>query len=219
MSLVLMPITVSVVSYNTWKIHHVILRYHHTKPHKRGWERTWMNTSLAAKPGYISTPSSSAFIPNQRTNWLKLQKQGSIHMNNLMDFGKWGVFLLVSVHLLVFLIEKKAAQSRPLGLRGVKKIQKKSLIKIQKPPSPKSNKNTKCYIPWADINFWYFKNYKIKYGTWNVMSNLNNTPRPVRKLKYTIRISVIHERITSEKELPVVIKKLWFFATGGYHFL
>lgn len=27
-----------------------------------------VNTSLAAKPGYISTPSSSAFSPNQRTN-------------------------------------------------------------------------------------------------------------------------------------------------------
>lgn len=31
-------------------------------------------TSLAAKPGYISTPNSSAFSPNQRTNWLKLQE-------------------------------------------------------------------------------------------------------------------------------------------------
>jgi hypothetical protein len=30
------------------------------------------DTSLAAKPGYTSTPNSSAFVAIQRTNWLKL---------------------------------------------------------------------------------------------------------------------------------------------------
>jgi len=29
-------------------------------------------TSLAAKPGYTSTPNSSAFVAIHRTNWLKL---------------------------------------------------------------------------------------------------------------------------------------------------
>lgn len=42
------------------------------------------------------------------------------------------------------------------------------------------------------------------------MSNLNNTPRPVRKLKHTITICVIYEGITSEKEVPVEIKNSVF---------